>query len=147
MSTANTTKRLADSLTLDKGSSHQLNPPHQESGLWLWVAIGEAIIICGLIALLLRKRSRSEQDKTIAEAKRGEVDYGNVIASSFLAKSMYDKLKKVCHPDRFPVSQQPEKHQIATELSAEIAKHKHDIKELKRLASEVEHQLGIKINL
>ena len=43
----------------------------------------------------------SERDKIREQILVEEIDFGNVVSSSLLAKSLYDELKKVCHPDRF----------------------------------------------
>lgn len=43
----------------------------------------------------------SEKDKIREKFLMEEIDFGNVVSSSLLAKSLYDELKRVCHPDRF----------------------------------------------
>lgn len=55
----------------------------------------------------------SEKDKIRDKILSEEIDFGNIVSSSLLAKGLYDELKKVCHPDKF---QKEEDINNATEL-------------------------------
>ena len=43
----------------------------------------------------------SEKDKIRENILNEDIDFGNIVSSSLLAKGLYDELKKICHPDRF----------------------------------------------
>lgn len=46
--------------------------------------------------------SRSEKRKEVKDKlKSGHIDFENTINSAFNSKPLYDKLKVLCHPDRF----------------------------------------------
>ena len=55
----------------------------------------------------------SETERIRDEILSEKIDFSNVVSSSLLAKSLYDELKKVCHPDKF---QKQEDVNTATEL-------------------------------
>jgi len=100
---------------------------------WMWIAIIELAIIVFII--LFRKKTGNWKTQYIREAKEEDIDFGNIIKSSFHVKQLYDELKVKCHPDRFPNNN--EKNQIALELFQEISKNKTNYKkliELKELA-------------
>lgn len=65
------------------------------------------------------------------EPNRGEVDFDNVINSSFHAQQLFSDLKRKCHPDRFPNDEQ--KKDLALQLFQEVMKCKSDYKKLKEL--------------
>ena len=100
---------------------------------WMWIAIIELAIIVFII--LFRKKTEHWKTQYKREAKEEDIDFGNIIKSSFHVKQLYDELKVKCHPDRFPNNN--EKNQIALELFQEISKNKTNYKkliELKELA-------------
>lgn len=111
--------------------------------VWFWVALIEFVLI--VVILFLKNRRHENGGKRALRAKLlGEnVDFMNIIDSSFNAKGLYDELKKACHPDRFVDNQ--EKNRLATEISLEVAKNKNNIKKLIELRNEAIQKLGIKL--
>lgn len=121
-----------DSLALApsvQASSH----PVASGNLWLWVAIVELVIIFLLLAVLRYRSSTAYRQKQ--EVLAETPDFGNILSSAFHAKSLYDRLIRQCHPDRFAPDEA--KMAVANELSARIAKHKHNIKELQLIEQEI----------
>lgn len=82
----------------------------------------------------------SEKDKIRNEILQGDIDFGNVIASSLLAKGLYDELKKVCHPDRFNNERDINK---ATELFQLLNQNKGDYTKLLALKEQIYNELPI----
>lgn len=108
--------------------------------LWMIIAIVELVIIIVLITLIKSSNnSRSEiKKKVLAE---GDIDFSNLVNSSFNAEGLYRDILIKCHPDRF--APDTEKMVIANELSAKITKNKHDIKRLEELKEEAKTKLNI----
>ena len=101
--------------------------------IWMLIAIVEFIIIGYLI--IFRKRPEGLKSKYRREGKEGDIDFNNIIKSSFHGKALFDELKVKCHPDRFPNDK--EKSEMALKLFQEISKSKTNYKrliELKELA-------------
>jgi hypothetical protein len=108
--------------------------------IWLWIAIIEFILI--LFLLFIKKKAESPSTLEFKkEAKSGEIDFGNIINSSFHVKPLYDELKVKCHPDRF--TDNTEKNQIALELFQEISKNKTNYKKLVELKEIAKQKLNI----
>lgn len=115
-----------------------------DSNVWKYVAIAEFVII---IALLLRmfvprcvKSERSRQKEKIM--REGDIDFGNVINSSFGAKGLYDELKGKCHPDKFAYDD--ELNAKATEIFSLLVKNKYDYAALCGLKKRATEELGVK---
>ena len=64
-----------------------------------------------------------EKDKIRDKILSEEIDFGNIVSSSLLAKGLYDELKKVWHPDKF---QKEEDINKATELFQLLVQNKGD---------------------
>ena len=110
---------------------------------WMWIAIIEFLII--LYLLFFRKKTDSTTAKFKREAKEGEVDFGNIINSSFHVKPLYDELIVCCHPDRFPNDN--EKNKIALELFQEISKNRTNYKKLIELKELAKQKLNINFKI
>lgn len=110
--------------------------------LWFWFAIIEMVIIIFLLFAKRRNKTVNAKQQFKKEAKEGEIDFGNIINSSFHVKPLYDELKIKCHPDRFPAD--TEKNVIALEIFQEISKNKTDYKKLMELKDLAEIKLNIK---
>lgn len=82
----------------------------------------------------------SERDKIREQILEDKIDFGNVVSSSLLAKSLYDELKKVCHPDRFL-----NEHDIikANELFQSVTQNKGDYNKLLSLKERIYNELPI----
>ena len=83
---------------------------------------------------------KSEKDKMRDKILSEEIDFGNVVQSSLLAKGIYDELKKVCHPDKF---QKEEDINKATELFQLLVQHKGDYSKLLSLKERIYNELLI----
>ena len=110
--------------------------------IWMIVAIVELVII--IVLLLSRKPTNNRQSdikkKVLAE---GDIDFSNLVNSSFNAEGLYKDILVKCHPDRF--APDTEKMAIANELSAKVTKNKHDIKRLNKLKEEAKMKLNINL--
>lgn len=118
-----------------------------ETATWLYIAIAETIIIL-LLLIFYRRRKLTLVDITIKESVKGvnPKGFGDVLGDAFKIKEaeiLYDKLKKVCHPDRFP--NDSDKIYIATQLAAKINENSKLYSKLIELQKEVEDKLNIKI--
>jgi len=109
--------------------------------IWLWIAIIEFLIIIYLLFFKKNKRILSTKEKFKKESKDGDIDFGNIIKSSFHVKPLYNELVVKCHPDKFPIDS--EKNKIALELFQEISKNKTDYKKLIELKEIAKVKLNI----
>ena len=114
---------------------------NDSSNLWMCVAIGEFLIIIGLILANRFKRKPNAKQQFKNESLAQEVDFNNIINSSFHSNELYDILKVKCHPDRFPTD--PELNEIAEKLFQEITKSKTNVKRLQELKVEAQQKLNI----
>lgn len=85
----------------------------------------------------------SERDKIREQILVEEIDFGNVVSSSLLAKGLYDELKKVCHPDRFLNEQDIIK---ANEIFQLVTQNKGDYNKLLSLKERIYRELPINKN-
>ena len=130
-----TLQAMVDSLEQTAQSTTSIN-------VWMIVSIVELVIIVMLLMLRKPKDNRlSDIKKQVLE--EGEIDFANLVNSSFNAEGLYKELLVKCHPDRFAANS--EMMAIANELSAKITKNKHDIKQLKALKEEARNKLNINI--
>lgn len=90
--------------------------------------------------LLRNLFANSEKDKIRDKILSEDIDFGNVVSSSLLAKGLYDELKKVCHPDRFKNEHDNSK---ANELFQLITQYKGNYNELLSLKERVYNELPI----
>lgn len=107
----------------------------------LWIAIIEFLII---IFLLLRKKIKpinTAKQKFKEESLKQEIDFDNIINSSFNSKKLFDELKVKCHPDRFP--NDPTKNIIAENLFQQITANENNVKRLQELKKEAIQKLII----
>lgn len=128
-----TLQAVADSITTTAQNTDGIN-------FWMIIAIAEFMV---LLLLLL---SKSQRDTKRADVKRkvmaeGNVDFANIMNSSFNAETLYKSLLVACHPDRFEPD--VKKVAIANDLATRITKNKHDIKALNALREEAKTKLNI----
>lgn len=131
--------------TIQAGSEilTQVEPKADDGiNLWLWIAIIELVIIIFILITKRKNKAVNAKQQFKKEAKEGEIDFGNIINSSFHVKPLYDELKVKCHPDRFPTDD--EKNAIALELFQEISKNRTDYKKLTELKELAKIKLNIK---
>lgn len=133
---------MKENLIADSIKTAITNGAQVESNLWVWIAIFEFVVI---IALLYRWRIRSQKlnlkhnmkEKSLKE----DVDFRNIITSSFHTQPLYNELKVKCHPDRFPNDEIKKK--IANALFQEISKNKTNYKKLVELKERAKQELYI----
>lgn len=110
---------------------------------WMWIAIIELLIIIYIV--FFRKKTESASKRFKREAKEDDIDFSNIINSSFHVKPLYDELKVKCHPDRFPNDK--EKNKIALDLFQEISKNKTNYKKLIELKELAKQNLNINFKI
>lgn len=107
---------------------------------WMIFSIFEFVVIISLLLDKLNRNSnKSKFDKQ--EIINEEVDFGNLIKSSFHASKLYDELIRKCHPDRFVGDDR--KIEIAMQLSSKITENRNNLKKLEELAEEAKEKLSI----
>lgn len=116
----------------------EINEP---TNWWMWLAVAEFGVIAFLILKEKLKPKDTVRQRFKDEALKGEVDFNNIINSSFNSIQLYDELKVKCHPDRFPTDK--EKNIIAENLFQEITKSKNNVKRLLELKEEAIQKLNI----
>lgn len=130
-----------DSLKVAEKALSQSIENSDSFNIWIWVAIGEFVIILLFIFSKLRKKKGSLRRRFKEEALKENIDFNNIIKSSFHSNELYNKLKVKCHPDRFP--NDPELNSIADGIFQEITKNKTNIKRLEELKNEAHQKLNI----
>jgi hypothetical protein len=132
---------VRDSLKIAHESFAESQKTSNINELLIWIAIIEFVII---ILLLIRRKSKikdTPKTRFKKESLNGEIDFHNIIDSSFNSIQLFDELKVKCHPDRFPTDK--EKNEIADSLFQEISKNKTNIKRLLELKEEAIQKLNI----
>lgn len=116
-----------------------------DCNVWKLVAgIELAVIVILSVKLLLGRREKSEKRKQKDKIlKEGDIDFGNVISSSFGSKELYDELKGKCHPDKFADNE--ELNAKATEIFSLLVKNKYNYSELQKLKQRAVEELGIEV--
>lgn len=100
-------------------------------------------IVVLLLILFLEKQKHSKKKELKSKIKKEEFDQ-NDMKDIWLAKDLYDNLKKVCHPDRFV--DDDKKFDLANSLFQEITKNKNNYQRLLELEQQAKEQLNIIIN-
>ena len=124
-----------DTLVSGVQTSHNFN-------LWMLIAFVELLIIITL--LFSKSKSYDKKSRIKKQVKmEGDIDFGNIIDSSFNATKLYKDLITQCHPDRFEPDK--EKVAIASDISLRLGKYKNDIKMLNIIKEEALFKLNIKL--
>lgn len=133
---------MNDTLQMTADSLMQASQQENSLNWWMIIAIVELVII---VFLLLSKGKTDDKKRSIKRQVReeGDINFGNVIASSFGAKTLYDELVKKCHPDRFAPNE--EKVAIANDITERLGKYKHDLEKLNELKEEAIDKLGVSL--
>lgn len=82
----------------------------------------------------------SERETIRNKVLKEKIDFDCVVSSSLLAKSLYDELKIICHPDRFHNEQDKQK---ATELFQLLTQNRENYNILIQLKSRIHIELPI----
>ena len=118
------------------------------SGSFIWplIAITELVIICYLLYgkyyVNSKKHVKTKGELDIEDYKKSKIDMNGLMNSINKSKSLYKKLSRVCHPDRFINSN---KRALAEELFKEITRNKRDYEKLEELKERASQELGINI--
>ena len=134
---------LQDSLKLINHTLGNRSESHNYFNLWIWLSIIEFAII---IFLLLKNKNKTKETAKVKfknESLSQNIDFDNIINSSFNSTQIYDELKVKCHPDRFPNDK--EKNAIAQLIFQEITKNKTNVKRLLELKEEAKQKLNINL--
>ena len=113
----------------------------QESDVWFYIAMVEIVIIFFLLLFAFRRGTTRVEKQKLRESIKSDVDFQNIINSSFHATEIYNELKVKCHPDRFIGD--VEKNATANRIFQEVTKNKMNYKRLQELKKEAEESLGI----
>lgn len=132
---------IEDSLKVAEKVVAKTTENNDSNNLWMWIAIGEFTIIIGFLLANRFKRKPNNKQHFKNESLAQEVDFNNIINSSFHSNELYNILKVKCHPDRFPTD--PKLNEIAEKLFQEITKSKTNIKRLQELKFEAQQKLKI----
>jgi hypothetical protein len=115
--------------------------PIQNTNWWMWLAFAQFGIIIFLVLKGKIKPKETAKRKFKNKSLAQEIDFNNIINSSFNSIHLYDELKVKCHPDRFPTDK--EKNSLAETIFQEITKNKTNVKRLLELKEEAKQKLNI----
>lgn len=132
---------IQDSLEVTKEIINKSFEPKEDINWWLWIAIAEFGIIAYLVLKSQLKRNQSLKQKLKRESFDRDIDFDNIINSSFNSNEIYNELKVKCHPDKFPNDK--DKNETADNLFQEITKNKNNVKRLLELKKEATQKLNI----
>lgn len=108
---------------------------------WMWLAIVEFLIIAFILLKEKLRGKETAQQKFKNDSLKQDVDFNNIINSSFNSIALYDELKVKCHPDRFATDEV--KNALAENIFQEITKNKTNVKRLIELKEEAKQKLNI----
>ena len=132
---------IQDSLKVAVQAVTNSTEASEPTNWWMWLAIAELGLIAFLIFRGKLKPKRSAKHHFKNESLKQDVDFNNIINSSFHSIQLYDKLKVKCHPDLF--STDKEKNIIAENIFQEIGRNKNNLKRLIELKEEAIQKLNI----
>ncbi len=134
---------LQDSLKLINYALGKQTEPHNYFNYWMWLSIIEFVIIIFFLLKIKSKSKNTAKMKFKNDSLKQNIDFDNIINSSFNSTQLYDQLKVKCHPDRFPNDE--ERNSIAQLIFQEITKNKTNIKRLRELKEEAKQKLNINL--
>ena len=125
--------KLANEVIGNSSNTNSINT------FWIWIAITEFLVIIFLLFKRKTKVKETVKSKFKTDSLKGEIDFHNIIDSSFNSMKLYDELKVKCHPDKFPTDK--EMNKIADSLFQEINKNKTNTKRLLELKEEAKQKI------
>jgi len=132
---------IQDSIKVAGKAISKVTEANDNTNWWMWLAIVELGVIAYLILKEKLKSKVTAKQQFKSESLKQDIDFNNIINSSFNSIKLYDELKVKCHPDRFPTDR--EKNIIAENLFQEISKNKTNVKRLLELKEEAIQKLNI----
>ena len=134
---------IQDSIKVAGQAITKATETSESTNWWMWLAIAEFGIIAFLILKEKLKPKDTVRQRFKKESLKQNIDFDNIINSSFNSIKLYDELKVKCHPDRFPTDK--EKNRIAENIFQEISKNKNNVKRLLELKEEAIQKLNINL--
>ncbi len=131
---------MNDTIQIAADSVMQASQQETYIDWWMVVAIAEFVLIICVLFAHRNKASKKRDIKRLVK-KEGDINFANVIASSFGAEALYKELIRKCHPDRF--APDANKVAIANDITERLGKYKHDLNKLKELKQEAIYKLNI----
>ena len=132
---------IQDSIKVAEQTISKATETSESTNWWMWLAITEFGIIAFFIIKEKLKSKETTRQRFKRESLKQNIDFDNIINSSFNSIELYDELKVKCHPDRFPADK--EKNSIAENIFQEISKNKNNVKRLLELKEESIQKLNI----
>jgi len=132
---------IQDSIKVAGKAITKVTEANDNTNWWMWLAIVELGVIAYLILKEKLKSKVTAKQQFKSESLKQDIDFNNIINSSFNSIKLYDELKVKCHPDRFPTDR--EKNIIAENLLQAISKNKTNVKRLLELKEEAIQKLNI----
>jgi len=132
---------IQDSIQVASKAISKVTETSDSPNWWMWLAIAEFGIIAFLVIKEQLKSKITAKQQFKSESLKQDIDFNNIINSSFNSIKLFDELKVKCHPDRFPTDK--EKNIIAENLFQEISKNKTNVKRLLELKEEAIQKLNI----
>jgi len=132
---------IQDSVKVSIQAMTETTENGDQTNWWIWLAIAEFAIIVFLILKERLKPINTARKRLRDESLKQDIDFNNIINSSFNSIHLYNKLKVKCHPDRFPTDK--EKNTMAENIFQEISKNKNNVKRLLELKEEAIQKLDI----
>jgi len=132
---------IQDSIKVASKAISKVAETDESINWWMWLAIAELSIIIFLFVKEKLKQNVFEKQRFKSESLRQDIDFNNIINSSFNSIKLYDELKVKCHPDRF--SMDKGKNLIAENIFQEITMNKTNVRRLLELKEEAIQKLDI----
>jgi len=132
---------IQDSIKIASKAISKITETGESTNWWMWIALAELGIITYFILKGNFKSKVSTKQQFKSESLKRDIDFNNIINSSFNSVKLYDELKVKCHPDRFPTDK--EKNLIAENIFQQITKNKTNVKRLLELKEEAIQKLNI----
>lgn len=110
---------------------------------WLIIASIELLIIIYLIIKLKKKKSKNNFEKEILKSKESSINMSDVMNDINLAPSLYKKLSRASHPDRFAGT---ELETTANKLFQELQQAENNYSALCDLKTLIEKNLNLTIS-
>jgi hypothetical protein len=135
---------MNDSIKAKTISVNKISEPRISDSSQNWMVytiVIQALLILILLIKIFGKHKDVIKAKFKEESLKAPIDFNNIINSSFNSKELYDSLKIICHPDRFPNDEN--KRLIAEKIFQELTENQNNINRLKELEEEIKLKLGI----
>lgn len=132
---------IQDSIQVAEKTIIKATEANETTNWWMWLAIAEFGIITFLIIKEKLNNRNAARQRFKNESLKQDVDFDNIINSSFNSIKLYDELKVKCHPDRFPTDKKM--NLIAENIFQDISKNKNNVKRLLELKEEAIQKLNI----